>query len=42
MQGQAGDKLRPTPADAKAETETIIYDVVENLLKKTSTKPSEV
>ena len=34
--------MRPTPEDAKAETEMIIYDVVGNLLQKTDTKPSEV
>ena len=42
MQGRAGGKVRPTPEDAKAETEMIIYDVVGNLLQKTDTKPSEV
>ena len=42
MQGRAGSKERPTPEDAKAETEMIIYDVVSNLLQKTDTKPKEV
>ena len=42
MQGRAGSKKRPTPEDAKAETEMIIYDVVSNLLQKTDTKPKEV
>ncbi len=42
MQGRAGSKERPTPEDAKAETEMIIYDVVSNLLHKTDTKPKEV
>ncbi|CAK0731645.1 hypothetical protein CVIRNUC_000023 [Coccomyxa viridis] len=42
MQGRAGSKERPTPEDAKAETEMIIYDVVSNLLQKTDTKPKEI
>ena len=42
MQGRAGSKERPTPEDAKAETEMIIYNVVSNLLQKTDTKPQEV
>ena len=42
LQGKRGDQIQPTPEDAKQETEMVLYDVVENLLQKTSTSPSEV
>ena len=40
--GKRGDQIQPTPEDAKQETEMVLFDVVENLLQKTSTSPSEV
>ena len=42
LQGKRGDQIQPTPEDAKQETEMVLFDVVENLLQKTSTSPSEV
>ena len=42
LQGKRGDQIQPTPEDAKQETEMVLFDVVENLLQKTSTSPLEV
>ena len=42
FQGKRGDATNPTLADAQAETELIIFDFVDNLLKKTNTDPLEV
>ena len=40
MQGKR-EKLEPTLKDAQDETEMVIFDAVENLLKATNTDPQE-
>ena len=40
MQGKR-ERLEPTLKDAQDETEMVIFDAVENLLKTTNTAPQE-